>query len=461
MRLLLAFTLLLSGCALPGLPELRFFDKPLDPAVLHEAVFSEAYRRVVVFSLTPPNLGQAVPSGLKKLTAIDPGFQLEPSESAIKIRRAGAIVYQSPILRADDWQGWAGLTMAAIRTSPTLRAAPPEQVYGLVLGSVMAGLDPYSRYTPPADAKAEAEWREGYGGIGVTFERRGSVFAVIDVFIGSPAAKAGLVAGESIIAVEGMPTQSLSTSDFSLKVRGPIGSPVQMTVRSRDGTGERVVTITRQHVRPTTVALSQSGSVAVLRISRFMPGTAEEFRQLARQAVWQKPSAVVIDLQHNPGGMLDSAVDVANLLLPRGPVVSTTGRNSGANDVFYAGGADVLVGLPLAVLVDGKTASSAEVLAAALQDTGRAVLVGSTTFGKGSVQNVARLPNGGEVAITWAEMRPPSGKPFHLVGLRPNLCLTRADSMADKEPCPRADSLENKGLPAVLGFFEGKKGSNP
>ena len=279
----------------------------------------------------------------------------------------------------------------------------------------------------------------------MTFERRGPHFALLDVFIDSPAARAGLKAGDVIVAIEGQPTESKSTEDFTKMVRGAIGTPIHLTT-ARLGQ----VIIVRGKVIPTTVNLTMQGHVAIIRISRFMPNTSEEFKQAARQAVRNKPTAVVLDLQHNPGGYLDAAIEIGNLMLPRGLMLRVDGRHPASHESFYAGGADILVGLPRYVLQDGKSASAAEVLAAAIKDTRRGLLIASTSFGKGSVQNVAPLPHGGELALTWARMLSPSGKSFYQVGVTPDICLPKAVN-----PCPKIENIEEISLSTALARIKG------
>jgi len=431
-RLLLAFLLLqLSACSSFGLPSLGFYPLKLDNKVLHEEVFTESYRRITAYYLEPADLSKLVPAGLEGLKQIDPAYT------------PAVIGHAKP----DDWSRWGEITMASIKaaqaSSPKLAAAAPDEIYNAFYTPLMAKLDGFSRYIPPLDSEAENRMRDGYGGIGVTFERRGANFVIIDTFIDSPAQIAGLRAGQVIHAINGINVQSLSINEFSEKVRGPVGTALTLTV-AKPGEALRDVRITRAQVIPTTVSLRMERSVAVIRISRFMPGTVREFRQAARQAAWNNATAVIIDLQHNPGGVLESATEIAALLMPRGVVASISGRHPDARHVYSAGGNDILEGRKLFVLMDGRSASAAEVLAAALQDSGRATIIGSTSYGKGSVQNVGPLPHGGELAITWARLLSPRGHSWVHDGIIPTICVTTGN------PCNKADNVEPQALATAL-----------
>jgi carboxyl-terminal processing protease len=187
------------------------------------------------------------------------------------------------------------------------------------------------------------------------------------------------------------------------------------------------------------VKVSLADGVLVVKIDRFNNGTQEHVRQAVQRA--QEKSGplkgVVMDLRGNPGGVMVQAVGVVNLFVPQGRIITTRGRHPNSVQWFEAQKpVTAFPDLPLVVLIDGNTASSAEIVAAALQDAGRALLVGSSSFGKGSVQHVTQLPNGGELFITWSRIYAPSGYSFDGQGIQPNLCLTRpgvtAESLVDE-----------------------------
>jgi carboxyl-terminal processing protease len=185
-------------------------------------------------------------------------------------------------------------------------------------------------------------------------------------------------------------------------------------------------TLVREIVVPATVTTRRQGDAVVAAISGFNSGTTRDLRRALEHALSaDRPAkAIVLDLRGNPGGLLRQAIDVADLFLADGGIVATDGRHPASHQRYEAGAKVIAPSLPLAVVVDGKSASSAEVLAAALQDRGRAVVVGTASYGKGTVQTVFPLPNGGEILITWSRLRPPSGYILHGLGVLPTVCTS-------------------------------------
>lgn len=432
--LLLALALLLPACS--ALHPYGLFLPQVDNTTLHAEVFQESLRRIDVYYLEPVALDKLVAGGLNGLTALDPAIsaQLTPSHT-LRLMKGSTAIFEHPAATANNWQDWGTLTLqgiqAAAAVSPALASATPEAIYDVVLPAMTQQLDGFSHYNTPEDVAADREWDDGYGGIGVTFERGEKGFTVTDVFADSPAAKAGVQTGDLVLAVNGQSLAPFDSKAFSDLVRGPIGTPLTLTI-STPPAPPRPVVLIRQHVQPTTVSAHRDGDLGVIRITRFMPATLREFRHAAQQIMWSEPKAIVLDLEHNPGGLLESATDIAGLMLPRGEVARMQGRNPDSTEVFSSYGIDVFKGLPIYVLIDANTASAAEVLTVALQDRGRATVIGSTSFGKGSVQNVGPLPHGGEIAVTWARLFGPSGYTHHHQGIHPDVCVSRAGTTPAK-----------------------------
>lgn len=450
-RVLLPLALLTGCSSAVGFPSLGWYPFALDKTKLHQEVFDATFERVDEYALEPVSFRYAVTDGFAALRKLAPALPQSFSQTPAN----------------HDWRGWSALTYQTIKASSVLSQLPPEDVYQPFFTGFLGDLDSFSHYLSPEDASTMEEWNSGYGGIGVTFESKSGQFRILDVFVDSPAAKAGLRAGDVVLAIDGQPIAALTNKEFSERVRGKVGENLRLTIKATDGTS-REVTVVRARVIPSTVALTMEDDLAVIRISRFMQGTVGEFRRAARQATWSGAKAVALDLKHNPGGILENATEIGALLVPRGPVAKMIGRHPRSTNSFNGGGADILNGLPLYVLVDSQTASAAETLTAALQDRGRAIVIGSATFGKGSVQNVSTLPNSGELAITWARLYAPSGYSYMHQGVQPDICLSRpeqpennragllplqiranADDGAVKElleKCPRASDLDAKAL---------------
>ncbi len=322
-------------------------------------------------------------------------------------------------------------------------------------------LDPHSVYLDKADAENFDEQSRGaYDGVGVELLRQpdGSlrVIAPID---DTPAARAGIKAGDVITAIDGKPFKP-DEGDNSGPLRGPAGSKITLTV-VREGKDKPFdVTLTRETIRVASVKSRMlEPGYGYMRISAFQADTAADFEtqldKLKAQA-GGKLRGLVIDLRSNPGGLLTSAVQIADDLLESGKIVSTRGRIAISDAEFSATPGDKLEGAPVVVLVDAGSASASEVLAGALRDNGRARIVGSRTFGKGSVQTVLPLDNGDSVKLTTARYYTPSGKSIQALGISPDVVL-----QPGKPDDKNVRNFSEASLPGHLqGDEEGEPGSN-
>jgi carboxyl-terminal processing protease len=287
-------------------------------------------------------------------------------------------------------------------------------------------LDPHSTYFSAEDAKSFDEQARGaYEGIGVEVQTlEDKVLKVIAPIDDSPAAKAGVLAGDLIVAVDGTPMSAMKDSE---PLRGPAGSSVVLTLRREGRSKPLEVTVARQTIRLTSVRsrLLEPG-YGYVRISTFQADTGADFARHAADLKRQSPGGLkglVLDVRSNPGGLLTAAVQVADDLLDAGVIVSTRGRLSISDSHFEATPGDLLEGVPVMVLVDAGSASASEVLAGALRDNKRARVIGSRTFGKGSVQTVLPLDNGDSVKLTTARYYTPSGRSIQAVGIEPDVVL--------------------------------------
>ena len=295
--------------------------------------------------------------------------------------------------------------------------------------ALLADLDPHSAYLPATSATALAEEVQGmYDGIGVEVEvRPDRSLKVIGAIDGGPAHKAGLRTGDVIVAIDGRPAGSQRDADPSRALRGTAGTSVRLSLLRPGEALPRDVVLLRQSIALASVTgrLLEPG-YGYLRISYFEGDTADELkRQLAAlQAASGRPLAgLVLDLRNNPGGLLTTAVAVADLFLDGGPIVSTRGRTATSNVLYRAAAGDALQGAPIAVLLDVGTASSAEVVAGALRDQRRALLLGARSFGKGSVQTVVDLGNGDALKLTTARYYTPAGRSIQAAGILPDVTL--------------------------------------
>ncbi len=289
-------------------------------------------------------------------------------------------------------------------------------------------LDPHSVYFDKSDAESFDEQSRGaYAGIGVELLRQpDGTLRVIAPIDDTPAARAGIKSGDLIIAIDGKPFKA-DDGDSSVPLRGPPGSTLSLTL-VREGRDKPFdVSITRETIRIASVRsrLLEPG-YGYVRISAFQADTAADFERQVETLKTQSGGTLrglVIDLRSNPGGLLTSAVQIADDLLDTGTIVSTRGRIAISDAQFSATPGDRIAGAPVVVLVDAGSASASEVLAGALRDNRRARVVGSRTFGKGSVQTLLPLDNGDSVKLTTARYYTPSGKSIQALGIVPDVVL--------------------------------------
>ncbi len=423
------------------------------PSPLSEQVFSVGYNRIAEIFLQPVDMTKLGIDGLAGLRTLDSQLKVERVDQSVQITRGARLVTEFAIPEGNDPSAWATLTTRALdrarQFSPPLHDATPDQLYQAVFDSVMADLDTYSRYTNPVRANGERAIREGYGGIGLTLEPVSGRYTVREVLAQGPAERAGIVLGDRVEAVDGVATPTMTVDQVRDSLRGAPGSTVQLTVAPAQGAA-RVYALRRERMIPNTVQLRVDQGIAIIKLERFNASTAANLRNAVTQAqslLGPHAAGYILDLRGNPGGLLDQAVAVSDLFIRHGRIVSTAGRHPESWQRFDATGDDVLHERPLVVLVDGHSASASEIVAAALQDSGRAVVVGAVSFGKGSVQTVTRLPNDGELFLTWARMYAPSGYTLHRQGVQPTICTSHDDSDVDGVLLPlRSGQMESPGV---------------
>jgi carboxyl-terminal processing protease len=307
--------------------------------------------------------------------------------------------------------------------SAAVRRAGAEGLLRSAFEELFNHLDPYSRYVTPAESEAARERRVGQAGLGLRLAASGRNVVLGAVTPGGPAAQAGLRAGDRLIAIDGGAVSAEDLADAAARLEGPSGSQAVLTVLR--GGQRRAVTVVRAPVPPETVAQEMRDDILWLRLSAFSAASDRQLTAaLAASFATRPPRAVVLDLRGNRGGLLAQAVAIADIFLAGGEVARTVGRHRESRRVYSAGGPDLAQGRPVIVLVDGRSASAAEVVAAALADRGRAVVVGSATMGKGLVQLLVPLPDGGELLISWSRVLAPRGWPIQALGVLPALCTS-------------------------------------
>lgn len=313
---------------------------------------------------------------------------------------------------------------------------PPDQdalIYGAIRGMVDT-LDPHSSFLDPTEvARLEADTEGRFGGVGVEIDVRDGWITVHGVMPGGPAERAGLLPGDRFLTLDGVGARDLRVSEAVRIMRGEPGTSVTVRVR-RDGVEEAVeLTMTREIIEVEAVeARVLSDRIAYVRIRSFQSTTTDELRAALDAAVDQTASSgglrgVLLDLRGNPGGLLDEAVLVSDEFLAEGTIVSTRGRDGVVLSEATAHAAGTRPDWPMVVLVDYFSASAAEIVAGALRDHRRALVVGTRTWGKGSVQNVIDLPDGSALKLTVARYYTPSGDSIQAVGIEPDVVVEQLD----------------------------------
>ncbi|MBF0248825.1 MAG: S41 family peptidase [Alphaproteobacteria bacterium] len=369
----------------------------------------------------------------------------------------GEEIAQLPLPAENSPQDWADVTATIIHVgrgySLDLRSADNERIFEAVFDGMLAGLDPFSRYSGAEEARANRANRDGFGGIGIRFTKVDDGMLITHVPEDSPAHDAGLKPGDVIMTIDGDAVAPHAAATVAELLHGPVGSQLTLGVKrldSRAKGGERRLSIhlARALIVNETVRAVLDDGVLTLRVTGFNKKTASRIHEhLTRRASDLASGAirgVVMDLRGNPGGLLSQSVSVADLFLADGRIIATRGRHPDSIHEYTATGEDLAQGRPLAVLVDGDSASAAEIVASALQDLGRAVVIGSTSYGKGTVQTLIHLPNDGEVTLTWSRLMSPSGYAIEGLGVMPAVCASASETKTEFAPESRltADRID-------------------
>jgi carboxyl-terminal processing protease len=406
---------------------------PADPT---GRLFGRGLEEIGDLYILPVSSRRLALAAAARLSQLDPKFAVletpgpeERTEIALDYGGREIATYPSP--SSDDphlWGGWLGHLVAdAKKSSPALAAVSPDKIDGTLFNGITHLLDRFSRYASPEAARDQRAARDGFGGIGVTLDPAPDRFRIIKVLPGGPADLAGIRAGDTIVAINGQPTAGHSQSDVVHLLRGLILSTVVIGV-DRPGVAEsRYYRLQRVLIVEPTVALSRDNGIAVFHISSFNQNTTQQLAEdldAVKRDMGPQLRGIVLDLRGDPGGLLDQAVSLADVFIAKGPIVATIGRNPASRQFFEASGDSIAPEIPIVVLVNGGSASASEIVSAALQDAGRAVVVGTASYGKGTVQTVLRLPNNGELTLTWAQLVAPAGYLLNAHGVVPTVCTS-------------------------------------
>ncbi len=325
-----------------------------------------------------------------------------------------------------------------------------QKLIEAAINGMLTSLDPHSSYLPPAAFDdMQVQTRGEFGGLGIEVTQQDGFIKVVSPMDDTPAAAAGIKPGDFITHVNGESVQGLTLDKAVDLMRGPIGSEIIITV-VREGTEKPFdVSIIRDTIKVTAVRARTIGNVIVLRITTFndqtFPGLEAGLKKMADQlGGMDKVTGVVVDLRNNPGGLLVQAIKVSDAFLDKGEIVSTRGRNPADGERFNATPGDLTGGKPLVVLINGGSASASEIVTGALQDHRRAVVVGTKSFGKGSVQTIIPMKGNGAMRLTTARYYTPSGRSIQALGVAPDIVV--------QQPPPKpADAKPDDGAASIVG----------
>ncbi len=292
------------------------------------------------------------------------------------------------------------------------------------INGVLQSLDPYSGYMSPEVFKESREETSGeFGGLGIEVTMEAGVVKVITPIDDTPAAKAGVKAGDYIVKINGQQVQGKTLMEAVNLMRGPAGSPIEITIRRVGLKKAKIIKIIREIIEVRSVISKQiQNKIGYIRLRAFNENSGSQLKnEISEIEKNKKTVGYILDLRNNPGGLLSQAVKISDFFLNDGEIVSTNGRKSNENRKFFAQKGDKINGKPLIVLINNGSASAAEIVAGALQDQKRAVLLGETTYGKGSVQSIIPLKNKGAIRLTVSKYYLPSGKSISEIGVVPDI----------------------------------------
>jgi carboxyl-terminal processing protease len=356
-------------------------------------------------------------------------------------------------------------TFSEVLTQVQKNYVDDTKVKDLVQGAIrgmLSTLDPHSAYmTPEMYKEMQVETKGEFGGVGIQIGVKENRLAVIAPIDGTPAQRAGIKAGDYIIKVNEESTKDLSLMDAVQKMRGPKGTKVNLTIQ-RDGTSDPLqFTLVRDTIKIESVKSKVMDNIGYVKLTQFQEATGRDLGRVLKQFKDQKVQSTILDLRNNPGGLLTAAVEVSEQFLPNGKlVVYTKGRES-KKDEWFAKGRDQMDDSPMIILVNEGSASASEIVAGALQDYGRAVIVGTTSFGKGSVQTILPLGDGSGLRLTTAKYYTPKGRSIQSTGITPDIVIKPqpATTVAKAETKPGDKEPDNKTSKSPITGGPGKEQS--
>ncbi len=314
-----------------------------------------------------------------------------------------------------------------------------ERLIQSAINGMLNSLDPHSGFLPPRSYEdMQIDTKGSFGGLGIEVTQEEGFVKVVSPMDDTPAFRAGVEAGDYITHIDGEPILGLSLSEAVEKMRGPVGEKIVITIVRVSEDEPFDVTIVRDTIKLVAARVRYEDNVVIMRVSTFNEQTIPNLKDGVKKVLQENNgmrnvNGFILDLRNNPGGLLSEAVSVSDLFLNEGEIVSTRGRTDSDMDRFTASKGDLAEGLPLIVLINGGSASASEIVAGALQDHGRAILVGTKTFGKGSVQTVVPLVGDVAMRLTTARYFTPSGRSIQAMGVSPDIIVEQQPPISKED----------------------------
>lgn len=340
-----------------------------------------------------------------------------------------------------------------------------EKLIEAAINGMLTSLDPHSSYMSPKSFKdMQVQTRGEFGGLGIEVTMENGYVKVVSPIDDTPAFRAGLKPGDFITHLDDQPVQGLTLAEAVEKMRGKVNSPIKITIR-REGREPFDVTITRAVIKIRSVRWRTEGKVGYVRITSFSEQSddgVERAMKKIKEKLGNELQGLVLDLRNNPGGLLDQAIKISDQFLDQGEIVSTRSRRGGDAQRFNAKKGDLANKRPIVVLINGGSASASEIVAGALQDHRRAVVLGTRSFGKGSVQTIIPLSGHGAIRLTTAHYYTPSGRSIQAKGIAPDIeveqaRLEKVDTGVRRREADLRGALQNPDDPASSGQPTGGK----
>ncbi len=394
-------------------------------------VIREGFEEIRDRSLEQPDIDGLFTAALHELKSIDIATNVLIDDEHITIAIGDGEPVRIGEVPHGDVNLWTARSIHAVlvarRHSDKFLHADYEDYFRALFDGALSTLDRFSRYSDRKAAARNRLMRNGVMGLGVRVEAI-PVGALVQAIVSDgPASSAGVLINDLIVSADGVALKDMSEQEMVRLLDGDAEGAVTLNIRRPGEKGLVTLSVKRQLIVPDTVSARVSDGIVELKIRGFNQRTSqavEDTFNSMRAELDEPVKGLILDLRGDPGGLLDQAISLADLFLDRGSISDLRGRHPAANQSYRASRGDISDGVPMVVIVDGRAASASEILAAALQDNGRAVVVGTVTLGKGSVQTIVRLPNNGEMALTWSRAATPRGVGLHGLGILPDICLS-------------------------------------